>query len=98
MWSALATFGLGALGWFVIHFLFEPIKEILNMRREAQESLIVHGNLAKNAPAEDVVTEVVTAPCNAADAGRLAAAAECLGRVAARYGAVALRHQPDQGD
>ena len=38
------------------------------------------------------------ASCNAADAGRLAAAAECLGRVAARYGAVALRHQPDQGD
>jgi len=35
---------------------------------------------------------------DATHAGGLAAAAECLGRVAARYGAVALRHQPDQGD
>jgi hypothetical protein len=36
------------------------------------------------------------ASCNAADAGGLAAAAECLGRVAARYGAARLRQQADR--
>src|ERR1700739_862550 len=35
---------------------------------------------------------------NTAHAGRLGAAAECLGRVAAQYGAPGLRRQPDQGD
>src|ERR1700756_4629809 len=33
-----------------------------------------------------------------AHAGGLGAAAECLGRVAAQYGAPGLRRQPDQGD
>jgi len=36
--------------------------------------------------------------CNTAHAGGLGAAAECLGRVAAQYGAPGLRRQPDQGD
>src|SRR6478609_7124223 len=35
---------------------------------------------------------------NTAHAGGLSAAAECLGRVAAQYGAPGLRRQPDQGD
>src|ERR1700736_1205094 len=38
------------------------------------------------------------ASCNTAHAGGLDAAAECLGRVAAQYGAPGLRRQPDQGD
>src|SRR5271169_609436 len=38
------------------------------------------------------------ASCNTAHAGGLGAAAECLGRVAAQYGAAGLRRQPDQGD
>src|SRR5580704_8395259 len=38
------------------------------------------------------------ASCNTTHAGGLGAAAECLGRVAARYSAAGLRHQPDQVD
>src|ERR1700738_2334012 len=38
------------------------------------------------------------ASCNTAHAGGLGAAAECLGRVAAPYGAPGLRRQPDQRD
>ena len=38
------------------------------------------------------------ASCNTAHAGGLGAAAECLGRVAAQYGAPGLRRQPDQRD
>ena len=36
--------------------------------------------------------------CNTAHTGGLGAAAECLGRVAAQYGAPGLRRQPDQRD
>jgi hypothetical protein len=53
MWSALASIVLGAVGWWISHLLFEPMKEIVDLRREAQECLIVHGNLAKDAPAEE---------------------------------------------
>src|SRR5258708_37232169 len=38
------------------------------------------------------------ASCNAAHAGGLGAATECLGRAAAQYGAPGRRRQPDQGD
>lgn len=47
MWSAIATFGLGVGGWGFTWLLFEPTKEIMNLRREAQECLIFHGNVAK---------------------------------------------------
>lgn len=53
MRSALASILFGAFGWFVTHFMVEPMKAILDLRREAQECLIVHGNLAKDAPADD---------------------------------------------
>jgi hypothetical protein len=53
MWSALASIVLGAVGWGVTRLLFEPMKEIVDLRREAQECLIVHGNLGKEAPAEE---------------------------------------------
>jgi hypothetical protein len=55
MWSVLtttATIGLGAFGWFVTRLMFEPIREILDLRRETQECLIIHGNLAKDVPTE----------------------------------------------
>jgi hypothetical protein len=41
------TFVLGASGWGFTWLLFEPTKEIMNLRREAQEYLIFHGNLEK---------------------------------------------------
>jgi hypothetical protein len=53
MWSALASIVLGAVGWGVTRLLFEPMKEIVDLRREAQECVIVYGNLAKDAPAEE---------------------------------------------
>ncbi|MGA8548728.1 MAG: hypothetical protein WB678_00680 [Stellaceae bacterium] len=53
MWAAIASIILGALGWGFARLVFEPMKEIVDLRREAQECLIIHGNLAKDAPAED---------------------------------------------
>lgn len=53
MWSAIATVILGALGWGGARLVFEPMKEIVDIRREAQECLIIHGNLAKDAPGEE---------------------------------------------
>jgi hypothetical protein len=53
MWSAIASIVLGAIGWGCARFVFEPMKEIVDLRREAQECLIIHGNLAKDAPAEE---------------------------------------------
>lgn len=53
MWSAIASIVLGALGWAIAKLLFEPMKEIVDLRRETQECLIVHGNLPKDAPSEE---------------------------------------------
>jgi len=53
MWSAIASVILGALGWAGARLLFEPLKEIVDLRREAQECLIVFGNLSKDAPPDD---------------------------------------------
>jgi hypothetical protein len=53
MWSAIASIILGATGWGFARLVFEPMKEIMDLRREAQECLIIHGNLAKDAPTED---------------------------------------------
>jgi hypothetical protein len=53
MWSAIASIILGALGWACARLLFEPLKEIVDLRREAQECLIVFGNLSKDASPED---------------------------------------------
>ena len=51
--SMLLGTALGAIGWLVAKFIVEPFKEIGDLRREAQAILIVHGNLSKDAPAED---------------------------------------------
>jgi hypothetical protein len=53
MWSAILSILLGAAGWGITHLLFEPMKEIMDLRRETQECLIVHGNLSKDAPADE---------------------------------------------
>lgn len=53
MWSAIFSILLGAIGWGGGRLLFEPIKEIVDLRREVQECLIVHGNLSKDALAEE---------------------------------------------
>jgi hypothetical protein len=53
MWSALATFIFGICGWGFAKLVFEPLKEIIDLRREAQECLITHGDLSKDAPADD---------------------------------------------
>lgn len=50
MWSSLFTLGLGAGGWWISKFLFEPLKEIYDLRRDVQECLIIHGDLSKDAP------------------------------------------------
>ncbi|GEM_PF-5106322 len=55
MWAAIASFILGVTGWFVSKFLFEPWKEIANLRRDTQECLILHGNLSKDAPPDERV-------------------------------------------
>lgn len=53
MWSAIASVILGALGWAGARLVFEPLKEIVDLRREVQECLIVFGNLSKDASPED---------------------------------------------
>lgn len=40
----------GALGWIIARLVFEPLNEIINLRREAQELLIIYGDLSKDAP------------------------------------------------
>jgi hypothetical protein len=53
VWSAIASIILGALGWASARLLFEPLKEIVDLRREAQECLIIYGNLSKGAAPDD---------------------------------------------
>ncbi len=53
MWAAIGSVTLGALGWAGAHLLFEPLKEIMDLRRQAQECLIVYGNLPPDAPPDD---------------------------------------------
>jgi hypothetical protein len=53
MLAAIASVFLGICGWLIAKLIFEPGKEILDLRREVQECLIVYGNLSKDAPAEE---------------------------------------------
>lgn len=53
MWTAIATVILGGIGWVVAKLLFEPLKEIIDLRRQAQECLISYGDLSKDAPTDD---------------------------------------------
>src|SRR5271154_4363481 len=62
MWSSVLVIFLGALGWWIGKFLFEPWKEIADLRRDVQECLIVYGNLDKDAP-ENERREAATTFC-----------------------------------
>jgi hypothetical protein len=53
MWSAIIMIVLGAIGWMIAKLFFEPMKQITELRREAQERLIIHGNLSKDAPSDE---------------------------------------------
>lgn len=60
MWPPLFTLGLGAGGWWISKFLFEPLKEIYDLRRDVQECLIIHGDLSKDAPEDQRVAAAIT--------------------------------------
>jgi hypothetical protein len=53
MWTVILTVMLGGLGWIIAKLLFEPLKEIADLRRGAQECLIAYGDLSKDASADD---------------------------------------------
>jgi hypothetical protein len=53
MWSAIASVILGVIGWALAKLLFEPLKEIIDLRREAQECLLVYGDLSRDAPSDE---------------------------------------------
>lgn len=53
MWSAIASVVLGLCGWGIAKLLFEPLKEIIDLRRKAQECLIVYGDLHKDASPDE---------------------------------------------
>jgi hypothetical protein len=50
MWSALSSIVLGIIGWWISKLVFEPVKELVDLRRETQEALLLFGNLDKDAP------------------------------------------------
>ena|SRR5271155_5334658 len=51
--SGIASIIFGVVGWWISKLLFEPFKEIVDLRREAQEYLIFYGNLSKDAPNDE---------------------------------------------
>jgi hypothetical protein len=53
MFTVIISVVFGVCGWMIAKLLFEPVKEILDLRREAQECLIVYGNLSKDAPPDE---------------------------------------------
>lgn len=55
MWATIISFLLGFGGWLFAKFIFEPYKEVYDLRREAAEALIIHGDLAPNALVEERV-------------------------------------------
>ena len=48
-WTTIITIVLGVIGWGIAHLPFEPIKAIVDLRCQAQECLIVYGDLSKDA-------------------------------------------------
>ena len=53
MWATIATIVLGAAGWVIARFLFEPYKEIRDLRVKAQEALIIFGNIGPSTPMDE---------------------------------------------
>ena len=53
MFTVFISVVFGVCGWMIAKFLFEPLKEILDLRRETQECLIIYGDLSKDAPPDE---------------------------------------------
>lgn len=53
MWATIFSFALGFGGWLFAKFIFEPYKEVYDLRREAAEALIIHGDLLPNAASDE---------------------------------------------
>ena len=53
MFTVIISVVFGVCGWMIAKLLFEPLKEILDLRREAPECLIVYGDLSKDAPPDE---------------------------------------------
>jgi hypothetical protein len=51
--SVIISVVSGVCGWMIAKLFLEPVKEILDFRREAQECLIVYGDLSKDAPTDE---------------------------------------------
>jgi len=49
MWSAIASFLLGGIGWLVVSFFAKPLLDFLNLRSRVHEELIVTGNIREMA-------------------------------------------------
>ncbi len=45
MGATLLTLFLGGVGWWITHFVAEPVKRIYDQRRQAQEELLSFGNV-----------------------------------------------------
>jgi hypothetical protein len=45
MWSAIASFLLGVLGWIVISFFGKPLLDFLNLKSQVHEEIIFTGNI-----------------------------------------------------
>jgi hypothetical protein len=53
MFTVIISVVSGVCGWVIAKLLFEPVKEIFDLRREAQECLISYGDLSKDAPTDE---------------------------------------------
>ncbi len=49
----LLTLFAGGVGWWITHFVAEPVKRIYDQRRQAQEVLIAFGNVGDAASQEE---------------------------------------------
>jgi hypothetical protein len=53
MFTVIISVVSGVCGWIIAKLFLEPVKEILDFRREAQECLIVYGDLSKDAHTDE---------------------------------------------
>jgi hypothetical protein len=45
MWSAIASFLLGVVGWLGVSFVGKPLLDFLNLRSQVHEEIIFTGNI-----------------------------------------------------
>src|SRR5271166_5386479 len=53
IFSVIISVVCGVCGWMIAKLFLDPVKEILEFRCEAQECLIVYGDLSKDAPTDE---------------------------------------------